>query len=258
MNKDLQSILELSVIDQEIFFLNKKKREYPAKIASLKESLLIDNSGSSLLDVKAKELAANRSSAVISLEEEREGLKKSEDKLMLIKTNEEYDAVHNEISVRKQRIAEIENRLTVLDSEMVSVDEKISVAKNKESDQEHIAMREELANLETENASLESEISKCEIRRKEIESTIGKQVLSVYMRMYNAKKTGMHVGTVTDSRRSCSICGRKLAPQRFIDVRRNSSVILCETCGSILVWQAEVTDTVVKSDVQSEVQPQNE
>jgi predicted nucleic acid-binding Zn-ribbon protein len=239
VNADLQGILALSRIDQEIFFLRKKQREYPGKIEQLKKDLTVDKHGTSQLLSRSETLASEKSRLEVELAEQRDGLKKSEDKLMQIKTNEEYDAVHSELSTRKTKISEIENRILSITSDIESVSGKISEAKSSETDDEHVHIREELAQLETENSGLEDEIHARESKREEIVKTIGQKVLSVYSRMYNSRKTGMHVGVATDSRPSCSVCGATLTSQRFIEVKRNDKIVICETCGAILVWEQE-------------------
>lgn len=244
MNADLQGILDLSIIDQEIFFLRKKQHELPNKIVRLKNELATDKSGASLLLAKAEGLIAEKSRLDIELLELREALRKSEDKLMQIKTNEEYDAAHSEISSRKAKIIEIEHRLAHISTDIETANEKVSKVQNQIENEDHKALAVELASLESENSGLESQISAKEDLRKETVSKIGEKVLSFYSRMYNAKKTGMHVGVVTDKRRTCGVCGCRLTAQRFIEVKRNAVVVPCEICGSILVWQKDVVETV--------------
>jgi predicted nucleic acid-binding Zn-ribbon protein len=229
--------MELSRIDQEIFFLRKKQHEFPGKITQLKSSLSIDKHGTSGLLSRMDTLKAENSKLELELLEHKDGLRKSEDKLMQIKTNEEYDAVHSEISTRKSKITEIENRLLSLISDIEVLSGKITEAKDSATDDEHKQLLEEIVALETENSGLESQILVKETKRADVVAKIGPRVLSVYNRMYNNKKTGMHVGIVNDYNPACSICGCSLTSQRFLEVKRNDKIIICETCGAILVWE---------------------
>ncbi|MBL8028714.1 MAG: hypothetical protein JNL74_19980 [Fibrobacteres bacterium] len=247
VTSDLQSILELSRIDQEIFFLRKKQREFPGKISQLKGSLSVDKYGTSQLLTKMETLTTENSRLELELTEHKDGLRKSEDKLMQIKTNEEYDAVHSEISTRKSKITEVENRLLTLVSDMESMSGKIAEAKNSATDDEHKQLLEEITALETENSGLESQIQEKEAKRAEVSAKIGQKILAVYTRMYNSKKTGMHVGVVTDYSPACSICGCNLTSQKFLEVKRNDKVVSCETCGSILVWEEVPEDPALEA-----------
>lgn len=247
VTSDLQSILELSRIDQEIFFLRKKQREFPGKIAQLKGSLSVDKYGTSQLLTKMEALTTENSRLEIELAEHKDGLRKSEDKLMQIKTNEEYDAVHSEISTRKSKITEVENRLLTLTADMEALSGKITEAKNSATDEEHKQLLEEITALETENSGLESQIQAKEAKRAEVSAKIGQKILAIYTRMYNSKKTGMHVGVVTDYSPACSICGCNLTSQKFLEVKRNDKVVPCETCGSILVWEEVPEDPALEA-----------
>jgi hypothetical protein len=236
---DLEGILNLNAIDMEIFQLNRKKSELPEELDRIKGSLQAERQELISLENKIAELEKETRRLEDEVKEHKEGLKKSEGKLDHIKTNEEYDAVHNEISARKNKIAEGEERTLQVMAEKEAAEAKKKEAEAglnndacKEKEESMVALQKVLENLE-------SEIKVAEGRRAEAAKKIGNRFLQVYERIHRIKKNGNHVSIVTDKKRFCTICGCSLTPQRFIEVKRNNAINTCEACGSILIWKME-------------------
>ena len=237
MIADLEGILNLNAIDQEIFLLNRKKDELPQEIEKIKDGLKAERQELTDLETKVTDLEKETRRLEDEVKEHREGLLKSEEKLMHIKTNEEYDAVHNEISMRKTKIEEGEERTLQVMAEKEAVEGRKKEAEAKQDNEACKEKEASLVSLQKDFENLEAEIARAEEHRTEATKKIGNRFLQVYERIHRIKKNGSHVSIVTDKKRFCTICGCSLTPQRFIEVKRNNAINTCEACGSILIWK---------------------
>ncbi|MFH1759600.1 MAG: C4-type zinc ribbon domain-containing protein [bacterium] len=62
------------------------------------------------------------------------------------------------------------------------------------------------------------------------------------------------IGIVTNDQRLCHHCYSHLPPQRYNEVMRNDSLILCSSCGSILIWAQEefISQTLKEPEIMEE------
>ena len=239
MIADLEGILALSVIDIELYGLVRKKGELPAAIETIQEKLRAERQAVEVIEQRISGVDAEISRLELDLAEHKDGLKKSEEKVMLIKTNAEYDAVHNEIAMRKSKISDFEERLLAMMAEKEALNAKKTEAETKVNNEEAQKLTAELTDLNGKLAGIEAEIAECEGRRAQSAKKVSPRFLTTYDRLKKTKKNGVAVGLVSDINRCCSACGNLLTAQRFIEVKRNSSVMTCESCGAILIWKKE-------------------
>ncbi len=59
--------------------------------------------------------------------------------------------------------------------------------------------------------------------------------LSIYNRLRKGK-SGIAISPVDKHKLTCRGCYKQLPPQKVMEVRRGEKIILCESCGRILVW----------------------
>lgn len=239
MIADLEGIIHLNVIDQEIFQLNRKKDDLPQEIEKIKESMQMERQELSSLEARFQELDQDVKRLEDEVRDHKTGLTKSEERLMHIKTNEEYDAVHSEIATRKSKISEGEDQILRIMAEKEALEAKITEAKGKQDNEAAKAKEAALQSLQQEHQGLENAVAEAQSRRTEAVKKIGSRFLQIYERIHRIKKTGNHVSLVTDKKRFCTICGCSLTAQRFIEVKRNNAINTCEACGSILIWKME-------------------
>jgi predicted nucleic acid-binding Zn-ribbon protein len=124
-------------------------------------------------------------------------------------------------------------------SEKEALIAKKTEAEAKVNNEEAQKLSAELADLNAKLTTIEAEIAECRGRRNESAKKVSPRFLTTYDRLRKTKKNGVAVGLVTDANRFCSACGNLLTAQRFIEVKRNNTVMTCEACGSFLIWKKE-------------------
>ncbi len=237
MRNDLESLLELSIIDKKVFDLKKSNKDLPIKInhlegeINLAEKALTDLNNSIVeyeeKIVQNKDFTAN----------EQVNLETSNTRLNSISTNKEYDAIHTEIATHKQNIEEAKANTTHYQQILENLKEdKKSVEDNRQTVVD--ANTPDLTKLKKELSSLESKIQ-TEFKKSDIpRKTISKKTLSMYDRLTTRRKTPYVIATINFGKKVCTICNRSQPPQKLIEIGKMDSLINCESCGSILIWKA--------------------
>jgi predicted nucleic acid-binding Zn-ribbon protein len=160
---------------------------------------------------------------------------KNEARLYEVKTNKEYSAVLIEIEEIKQEKARMEEEVLVLmeAQERLSGDirEAESRFKQRESQgrSEEATLKEQLRGTETDLAAVRTE-------RKELAAKLPANILADYDRILRAR-AGLALVPVAKPN-FCGACRMTITPQRLQELRAQSSLIPCESCGRYLYWPA--------------------
>lgn len=237
MLPDLEHVLELNAIDADIHRLKRRKQNLPAETEKIGQWMEGEKHSAEALQARIAELEKESRSLDVDVAEAKEKKQKSEDRLMHISTNAEYDAVHGEIETAKRNIAKIEERMLQIMSELEQLSPQRKAAQEKLESPEMRSKEADLDTLRKELSAMESEIAGKEALRQEAMKKIGTRTLRLYEKLHKAKNNGKCVGVVSDARRVCGSCAVKLTPQKFINVKKGDTLQTCESCGSILVWQ---------------------
>src|SRR5512140_2866126 len=166
-----------------------------------------------------------------------EKLKKYQQQLVSVKTNDEYGALLNGIDVVKRDVRTRED-------ELLGVEESLATTKS-EADERSRAFPGEVEQYEgqmtewrAEQALLSDDITKGQGEADAIRKTIDRRLLATFDRIAKARAgVGMaKVLMVGPQTAACSACNVRLRPQLLSDLRLSKETILCESCKRILYW----------------------
>lgn len=232
MHEDLERVIALQRLDTDTANARKKLAEGPEREAAFQARL--DTATQDVADAKAK-LAANQD-ARRAIEKDvavHQGrLSKFRDQAMAVKTNQEYHAVQHEIAHAQGEIKRYEDQIL---EQMLEADEltaRIKAAEAKLAEERKTIDAERKA-ITAEDASLARELERLATERAAIVGALDKQVLATY-EIAAAHRQGIAVAEAKDG--ICTICHVRLRPQVFNDVRRNDSIVQCESCQRILYF----------------------
>lgn len=234
MKADLFKLLEAQDIDLEIDRLHKSKKDYPEQISFLKNQ--IEDLSKSLvdLDTMINETKQSRSDIEDEIETEREMLSRKEKRLLETKTNKEYNAVQSEIEQGRKRIDMLETEELEFMSKIETLEpQKEDTRKRLEEISGENSVR--IDALERSLGSVESDIRGLEVKRDAVLADVNKRLIAVYSRLRKGRN-GLAITPVNKAKLSCSGCFKHLPPQRVMEIRRGKTLIACENCGRILVW----------------------
>ncbi|NWF56046.1 MAG: hypothetical protein HXY45_14760 [Syntrophaceae bacterium] len=232
MRDQLEKLVVLQTIDQRVLEMEREKSQIPQSIASLEEELQREEEKLRLSKEGLEKLQKDRRKKEKDLEEEVDKVKKTEARVLEIKTNKEYQAVLKEIDnakkLNRQREEEI---LEIL--EKLEESQKRIAQEERALEEKRQAMERRVTDLRQKESSFEKEMAGSVQQKEQKEKEITPELLSRY-RMLAEKRQGIAVARVVQG--VCQACNMNLRPQLYIELQKQESLILCPNCNRILFW----------------------
>lgn len=232
MKKQLALLRELQRIDLQFDELETEKAEIQQKLEENRGFLdkLIDD-----LDRQKQEfedVRSLRSQKKADIEEIRENLAASQEKLKQITSQKEFNAVEVEIEVYKKKLEQTQEEAINLDEVIESVETSVE-----EKEEKIVMLREgiasEVAEGEQELADLDDVLEKRRNRQQEARDEVQKHVLRKYD-FIRSRRPGLAV--VAAKNGHCEGCYMAVPPQQFIEIQRGESFEICPSCQRILYY----------------------
>jgi predicted nucleic acid-binding Zn-ribbon protein len=232
MLPDLKRLVELQDIESRAAVAAKAVAEAPGRIAAL-DALL--QSATAALAAAKQSLTDNQSHRRsidndLIAAQQRQG--KYREQLMAVKTNDEYRAMQHQIESVGAEVLQHEERVLV---SMLEADEVNASIKKAEA-----AMKAAQSKVAQERAAIENEVkahqaalAECNATRDKVIAALdNKGVIDTFQRI--AKVRGTAVARAEGER--CTVCQVRLRPAVFAEVRRNDSIVQCDSCNRILYF----------------------
>jgi predicted nucleic acid-binding Zn-ribbon protein len=235
MNPDLTRLIKLQQLETAVDEARRKIADHPARTQALEARL--QSARDLFAGVKARLAAATdrRRAEEKEVASVQTRLAKYKDQLLEVKTNREYTAMLHEIETAQNDIRAREDRILeiMLETDELNAGLKQSEAGLKTAEKEIAAER---AALDAEMGTLNADIEKATGERQQLVSEIDRRVLSTFEQVARTRK-GVAVAEAKDGH--CTICHVRLRPQMFNEIRRNASIIQCDSCQRILYFAGE-------------------
>ncbi len=226
----LRLLLEIQEYDSKLLELQMRKDFFPGLLKSLEDQIVEIEKEFEEKSTRLRELKKEISMLEIELQEERDGLAKSQEKLMKVTTNKEYDAVQAEIATHEERIAKIEERLIILMDEEDSLSREVAdlEVRAKEVKERNTKRIEE---IKKSAGQIDSIIAQIKADRDRLAKLVDQRILRRYEQIRRGTQGVAVVGIVN---RACGGCMQALPPQIIQDIRAGK-IIVCQNCGRIIV-----------------------
>lgn len=234
MDPQLQVLIDLQDFDTRLAALERESARLPKDIEALQT--VVASARAESESAKARLEAARKSIRAKEKDLEFLGTKraKSEARLYEIKTNKEYSAVLVEIDELKQEKSRIEEDILLLmeaqervTAEIGEVDARLrSVESQGQADE--AAIREKLRLVEVDLTAVRA-------GRAHQAAKVTPALLSDYERRLKALG-GLALAQALSSH-ICAGCRMAIRPQALLEVRAQSRLLICESCGRYLYWR---------------------
>ncbi len=232
MLPDLERLIQLQDIESKAAVANKAIAEAPGRIAAL-DALL--QSATTALAAAKQALAANQTTRRsidndLTAAQQRES--KYKEQVMAVKTNEQLHAMQHQIKSVGDEIGQHEERVLV---SMMEADEITGNIKKAEAALKaaQARMASEKATIESEATTLAATVAECAAAREKIVTAMdNKGAIETFQRI--AKVRGTAVARAEGER--CTVCQVRLRPAVFTEVRKNDSLVQCDSCNRILYF----------------------
>lgn len=241
MKSNLLVLIELQKIDNELQALEELKGDLPQRVKEITEE--VDNLAQTT-SARQQELEETRRQRFHwdgELKALQDKLNKYREQLYAVKSNREYDAITLEIETVEQKIDETETKIL----ELIEKEEKAAAAV-KELESQLVSVRENLAakeqELQQKISKTEAEFKQWQLKRQALLPQIRKPILATYERI---RKVRGRKTVVELSKYACGGCYSAIPPQKALEIRNMDQLILCESCGRILIYlnESEVVAT---------------
>jgi len=233
VDAQLKTLIDLQGVDTRIAAHEAEAARLPKEIAAIHaeiETAKKDvDAGKARLDAAKKDQRTREK----DLEVVQAKRSKTEGRLYEVKTNKEYSAVLAEIEEIKQEKGRVEEEILVLmeSQERLTADIKDAEARFKaretQGKQEEAALQEKLRAVEADLALVRTE-------RAELARQLPAPVLADYDKLLKARG-GLALAQVAKPN-LCGGCRMTVTPQRLQELRAQSALLPCESCGRYLYW----------------------
>jgi len=234
MIQDLECLVKLQEIDLKIREQELAKERYPMAVAELEGRIESAREASVAAGNRLTRLASEITAADDQTAKLRESLSKSQERLNSIQTNREYDAVHKEIEAQKALLASAENRKTALESDIEKGKTELAEVE-KAYENAKAELTPQIEDLKAKIGAIDSVITEITAERDKISPLVSHPTMRTYDSIRKKKKSGRAVSLVNQEK-TCGVCFMILQPQLCSEIRRGTKIILCENCGSMLIW----------------------
>lgn len=234
LKESLSKLEMVQELDLQLWNINKKIAEFPARLAPMEEEL---KTLKLKLDEKKKiidELERVRKQQVAALDISEDRIKRSEERMGQVKTDLEFSALQREIESTKKNIeimhkttAQAEADFKTNKEEYTTLENTIAALTTK--------IEEETAKINGETTGFDTNVSELNAKRKSAIEGISARILSVYDRTRMAK---MGIGIALATAGKCRGCNLTLPAQVYNEIQRFEELTSCPMCKRILFYKS--------------------
>ncbi|HLC43363.1 MAG TPA: C4-type zinc ribbon domain-containing protein [Methylomirabilota bacterium] len=235
MNDQLKALVELQGVDTKIGNLEALLAKIPDELSAIHASVQQVHTAVEGLRTAIE----NSKKEIRTKEKELEFLgaqrAKCEAKLYEVKTNKEYSAVLTEIEQFKTQQGKIEEEILTLMDRQERMSGEQHEAQGRLTVRQEEARREE-AEANQRLAKFQVEVEAVRSERAQLLRGVPADLLAGYERLLRRHHGLAVVQIQVSPNATCGGCYVALTPQRFQEVRQQTQIHECESCGRFLYW----------------------
>jgi predicted nucleic acid-binding Zn-ribbon protein len=239
LHPDLQLLIRLQQLDTELESARLRIADIPSIQQALDDKLAEQNGRVAAV----KQQLTNSQTVRREIEKEvaaiQSRLSKYKDQLMEVKTNKEYQAMQKEIATAEEGVRAHEDRILDRMEEAEGLAQQLKQAEAELKRQQADIAREREA-LQQEAARLEQGVAKTSAARTALARELSPAALALFEHVSRQRK-GLAVAEARDGH--CMVCHVRLRPQVFNELRRNESLIQCDSCLRILYFAPTASES---------------
>ena len=233
VDAQLKTLIDLQGVDTRIATLEAEAARLPKEIAAIHAAIdavkqEVDGA-KARIDITRKDQRAKEK----DLEVVQAKRSKTEARLYEVKTNKEYSAVLSEIEEIKQEKGKIEEDILVLMESQERLAGEIKDAETRLKGRETQGKQEEGA-LQEKLRGVEADLVGVRTERQELTRQLPVPVLADYDKLLRARG-GLAIVQVVKPN-LCGGCRMTVTPQRLQELRAQTALLPCESCGRYLYW----------------------
>ena len=232
MNADLQRLIDLQRLDSASHDAQRRLTEAPEREKSMSARLETAKAAVAAAKERLNENQTARRAIEKDVAVHQGRLSKFREQAMAVKTNQEYHAIQHEITFAQSEIKKLEDGIL---ERMVEGDDLTASVKRAEADlaAEQKAVEADKKKLAAEIAEMQAALTRISSDRDALVAAIDPKTLATF-ELVSRRRNGVAVAEAREG--ICTICHVRLRPQVFNTVRRNESIVQCDSCQRILYF----------------------
>jgi uncharacterized protein len=230
VNPELRNLIALQDLELKIASLQKEASDIPNKNQQFENELKRIKAEHDARAAQMKDLANHRRTLEGQVDLNRAKLSRLKDQLMTVKTNKEYTAMLHEIQLAEEQIRAEEDKILEFMEQMEGSENDLKAAEQ-EMLKKSAEIKEGIRKSNDSIPVLEAELAKLRESKVAMESQIGRELLSRYRRIADARK-GVALAEAKDE--LCSACHVRIRPQMYAELMRTENIHACDSCSRIL------------------------
>lgn len=242
MKEQIKALEMIQELDNHIDEIQRKMSEYPKKISEYKSELQSLKEHIDGIEQSLKEHQAKKEQAETNLANNLETIKRAEDRLMVIKTHREYQALEKEIANTKRVNLDIEDDVLQDLEEIEKLEAEVSGIKETLTSKE-IEYEAEISELTEALEQITNQFEGKEKEKAEMTSQINSEILLTYNRI----KSRSSIAVVKALHGACQGCFMDIPPQLYNEVVTGSKLLQCPNCQRILYHQDNKEDQIASA-----------
>lgn len=235
MDKDLENLLKIQDFDKKVAILEEELDKIEKKEEKILEVLVVKETQLNSAKEEKKKTEKDKLFKEDLLNETLENLKKLEIKVNSTTTEKQLQAVNMEIDIAKTNKSVLEEKILLLEEEIVAKDKDI-----KELEDRYVqlqkTLKEHKIKFDERRKDIGSEIERIKSSKQELLGSINPDLLKKYEKLNRWTKGTSIVPVRYDA---CYGCFMKLTPQILTILEETDEVVYCPNCGRMLYKEKE-------------------
>jgi len=231
----LRNLIQYQDLSLQMASLQARLQQFPAQLQAIDDEVKAASGAMEAARAALQDHQKDRRRLEGELQDWESKLRKYNEQLMQVKTNDEYRAMQHEIAGVKDKIGQVEEKILLLMEEAETGERRV-----KEEQARHEALHREgearKSVVNREKQQVDAEASRVGGLQDTARSALDPGVLDMFDRIARGRN-GVAVAKARDER--CQECNVRIRPQIFQDIRRNDQIIQCDSCRRILYYVPE-------------------
>lgn len=224
-------LTELQDIDDELRDIELERGDLPDEVERLEKRIRDAEAFVTSTAEELEKMVHSIAERQQQVSEARDRLAKFQEQLYAVKTTREYDAITVEFNFAKEQISSGEAAIA---EHTHRKEELARLIEQRKAELEKVRADEQTKGAELRQRLSETEDEERQLRhrRENVVVRLMKPLYAHYERIRNAKE-GRGVARIMDG--ACGGCFAVIPHQTQVNIRKQTDIVLCETCGRILV-----------------------
>ncbi len=232
---DIDVLVKLQAVETEANRIKAALNEVPKKLDVLDTKLkefeqLVEEQEAVVTELKEK-YRGNESDVQMHLDM----ISKSQEKLVAVKTNKEYQAILKEIGEFKKKNSKIEDEM-LASLDRTEADEKLLADRKTEYSQLKDELESEKDVIIKESEAEEKKLSMFETDWNKISEQVAPKLLEIYAKVQKQTK-GIAITAVKSA--VCQACYMNIPPQMYNELHRCDELNFCPHCHRIVYYNGD-------------------